>query len=128
MTISEAAREAGLSIYTLRYYERAGLLAPVERNDSGQRRYSKRDVEWIVICKKFRATGMTISRIRQYVELVREGRGNEAKRLALLEAHGEKVRTQLEETRRNLEMIDHKIGVYRERLADGNEDHSGLPW
>lgn len=40
MTISEAAREAGLSIYTLRYYERAGLLAPVERDSSGRRRYS----------------------------------------------------------------------------------------
>lgn len=128
MTISEAARETGLSIYTLRYYERAGLLVPVERDDSGQRRYSKRDVEWIIICKKFRATGMPISRIRQYVELVREGRGNEAERLALLEAHGEKVRTQLEEMRRTLEMIDYKIGRYRERIADGNGDSSDLPW
>lgn len=116
MTISEAARETGLSIYTLRYYERAGLLVPVERDDSGQRRYSKRDVEWIIICKKFRATGMPISRIRQYVELVREGRGNEAERLALLEAHGEKVRTQLEEMRRTLEMIDY-IAVEQESVV-----------
>jgi DNA-binding transcriptional MerR regulator len=48
MTISEAAREAGLSIYTLRYYERAGLLAPVERDSSGHRRYSAEEVGWIV--------------------------------------------------------------------------------
>lgn len=128
MTISEVAREASLSIYTLRYYERAGLLAPVERDGSGHRRYSAEDVGWIVICKKFRATGMTISQIRQYMELVREGRGNEAERLALLEAHGEKVRTQLEEMRQTLEMIDYKIGRYRERIADGNGDSSDLPW
>ena len=127
MTIAEAAREAGLSIYTLRYYERAGLLAPVGRNDSGHRRYSARDVQWIVMCKKFRATGMQITQIRRYAELIREGRGNETERLALLEEHGEKVRTQLEEMRRNLELIDRKIGVYRERLA-GDGDHSDLSW
>lgn len=124
MTISEAAGEAGLSIDTLRYYERAGLLAPVERNGSGHRRYSTRDVEWIVICTKFRATGMSIGQIRQYAELVREGRGNETERLALLQAHGEKVRAQLDEMRRNLEMIDYKIGVYQERLAGGSGPRS----
>lgn len=129
MTISEAARKAGLSIYTLRYYERAGLLlAPVERDGSGHRRYSERDVEWIVNCTRFRATGMSIGGIRRYAKLVREGRGNEAERLALLEAHAEKVRTQLEEMRRNLEMIDRKIGVYRERLAGESADYSDLSW
>lgn len=129
MTISEAAREASLSIYTLRYYERAGLLlSPVARDRSGHRRYSARDVEWLVLCTKFRATGMSIGEIRRYAKLVREGRGNEAQRLALLEAHGEKVRTRLEETRRNLETIDRKIGVYRGRLATKNAEDPELSW
>jgi len=129
MTISEAARKAGLSIYTLRYYERAGLLlTPVERDRSGHRRYSATDVEWIVICAKFRATGMSIREIRRYAGLVREGRGNEGERLALLEAHGKKVRARLEELRRNLEAIDRKIGVYRERLAGESADYPGLSW
>jgi DNA-binding transcriptional MerR regulator len=119
LTIAEAAREAGVSVHTLRYYERAGLLTPIERNGSGHRRFSAEDVEWVVVCTKLRATGMPIRRIREYAELVREGDGNEAERLALLEAHREEVRERLREVRRNLELIDYKIGLYRERLADG---------
>jgi DNA-binding transcriptional MerR regulator len=62
---------------------------------------------------------MPIRRIREYAELVRQGEGNEAERLALLEAHREDVRAQLREVRRNLELIDYKIDLYRGRL-DGS--------
>jgi DNA-binding transcriptional MerR regulator len=120
LTIAEAAREAGVSVHTLRYYERAGLLTPIERNGSGHRRFSAEDVEWVVVCTKLRATGMPIRRIREYAELVREGDGNETERLALLEAHREEVRERLAEVRRNLALIDYKIDLYRGRLADGN--------
>jgi DNA-binding transcriptional MerR regulator len=119
MTIAQAAEEAGVSVHTLRYYERAGLLAPIDRNGSGHRRFTPEDVEWVVVCRKFRATGMPIRRIREYAELVRQGEGNEAERLALLEAHREDVRAQLREVRRNLELIDYKIDLYRGRL-DGS--------
>jgi DNA-binding transcriptional MerR regulator len=115
LTVAEAAREAGVSAHTLRYYERAGLLAPIERNGSGHRRFSPEDVEWVVMCTKLRATGMPIRLIREYAELVRAGEGNEAERLALLEAHREQVVEQLAEIERNLELVDYKIGLYRER-------------
>ena len=77
-------------------------------------------MEWVVVCTKLRATGMPIRRIREYAELVRAGDGNEAERLALLEAHREEVRERLREVRRNLELIDYKIGLYKERLAAGD--------
>ena len=117
MTIAEAAREVGVSAHTIRYYERAGLLAPIERNGSGHRRFTTEDLEWIVGITKFRATGMPIRRIREYAELVREGDGNEGERLALLEAHREDVLRRLEEVQRNLELVDYKIGLYRDRVA-----------
>lgn len=117
MTIAEAARHAGVSVHTLRYYERAGLLTPVQRNGSGHRRFTPEDVEWVVVCTKLRATGMPIRRIREYAELVDAGDGNETDRLALLEAHREDVLARLAEIERNLELIDYKIGLYRERLG-----------
>ena len=119
LTIAEAAARAGVSVHTLRYYERAGLLTPIERNVSGHRRFTPEDVEWIVVCTRLRATGMPIRRIRAYAELVRDGDGNEADRLALLEAHREEVRERLAEVSRNLELIDYKIGFYRERVGRG---------
>ena len=106
-----------VGVHTLRYYERAGLLTPIERNGSGHRRFSPEDLEWIVVCTRLRATGMPIRRIRQYADLVRAGDGNEADRLALLEAHREEVRERLREVRRHLELIDYKIDLYTERLA-----------
>jgi DNA-binding transcriptional MerR regulator len=123
LTIAEAADRAGVSAHTLRYYERAGLLTPIERNGSGHRRFTPRDVEWIVVCTKLRATGMPIRRIREYAELVRAGEGNEAQRLALLEAHREDTRARMREIRRNLELIDYKIGLYRDCVAGGSADH-----
>jgi DNA-binding transcriptional MerR regulator len=123
MTIADAAAEAGVSVHTLRYYERAGLLTPIERNGSGHRRFTAEDVEWVVVCTKLRATGMPIRRIRAYADLVRAGEGNEQERLALLEAHREDVRKRLREVRKNLELIDYKIGLYRERLE--SDDGAG---
>jgi DNA-binding transcriptional MerR regulator len=117
MTIAEAAREAGVSVHTLRYYERAGLLAPIQRNGSGHRRFTPDDVEWVIVCTKLRATGMPIRRIRDYAELVEAGEGNEETRLALLEAHRADVIERLRQVERNLELIDYKIGLYRERLG-----------
>jgi DNA-binding transcriptional MerR regulator len=118
LTVADAARVAGVSAHTLRYYERAGLLAPVERNGSGHRRFTAQDIEWVTMITRFRATGMPIRRIRQYAELVWAGEGNEHERLALLEAHREDVLRRLAEIEHNLELIDFKIGLYRERLAD----------
>jgi DNA-binding transcriptional MerR regulator len=117
MTIAEAARRAAVSVHTIRYYERVGLLASIERNGSGHRRFTPEDVEWVVVCTKLRATGMPIRRIRQYAELVRDGDGNELERLALLEAHREDVLRRLADVQRNLELVDYKIGLYRERLG-----------
>jgi len=117
MTIAQAASEAGVSVHTLRYYERAGLLTPIERNGSGHRRFSPQDVEWVVVCTKMRATGMPIRRIREYADLVSEGDGNEHARLALLEAHRADVQQRMREVKRNLELIDYKIGLYRDKLG-----------
>ena len=123
LSIAEAARRTGVSEHTLRYYERAGLVVtPVGRTGGGRRRYQQLDLDWIVICTKLRATGMPIRFIRRYAELVCAGRGNEHERLALLESHRAQVVAKLAEIEENLTLIDHKIDVYRGRLAAGDAD------
>jgi DNA-binding transcriptional MerR regulator len=118
LTISDAARATGVSAHTLRYYERAGLLDPVDRAASGHRRYAEDDIARIQFLTKLRSTGMPIRRIREYAELMRRGDDTHEARLALLESHREAVRAHLDETVRNLELIDYKIDYYRERLAE----------
>jgi DNA-binding transcriptional MerR regulator len=116
-SIADAAERAGLTTHALRYYERDGLmLRTVERSASGHRRYTEHDLQWITLITRLRATGMPIREIRAYAALCREGEGNEMERLALLEAHRQRVLDKLSEVTEHLGAIDRKIGIYVERL------------
>ena len=116
-SIAETAELTGLTMHTLRYYERDGLmLRRVGRTASGHRRYSDRDLHWIDLISRLRSTGMPIRDVRRYAELVRSGDGNEAERLALLRDHRQQVLAQLAEVTEHLGAIDRKIGIYVDRL------------
>jgi DNA-binding transcriptional MerR regulator len=119
LTIAEVAERTGLTRHTLRYYERDGLMLGVGRAAaSGHRRYSERDLGWIELITKLRATGMPIREVRRYAELVRAGDGNEDERLTLLRAHRERVSAQLDTMVAYLDAIDMKIGYYAGEIAE----------
>ncbi|MER5523857.1 MerR family transcriptional regulator [Streptomyces sp. NPDC002677] len=118
MSISDVAERTGLSTHTLRYYEREGLMfAPVDRASSTHRRYTEDDLNWVTFLTKLRMTSMPIAKIREYVELARHGDDSTAERLELLLIHRRNVERQLEEVTASLAAIDHKIGIYQERLS-----------
>lgn len=117
LTIAEVAERTGLTRHTLRYYERDGLMLGVDRAGSGHRRYSERDLGWIELITKLRATGMPIREVRRYAELVRAGDGNEDERLALLRAHRERVRAQLDAMTAYLNAINMKISYYADAIG-----------
>ena len=128
LSIADAAQCTGVSVHTLRYYERAGLVVtPVDRTLGGRRRYHELDLKWITVCTKLRATGMPIATIRRYAELVAAGPGNEHERLALMEAHRTDVVAKVAELQENLALIDHKIDVYRGRVVAGDADRLWAP-
>ena len=115
LTIAEAAERSGVSTHTLRYYERIGALRePPERAPSGHRRYTERDLNWIELLTRLRATGMPIATMLRYAELARAGTSTAAERKALLLAHRAEVAARVEQLRHDLEMIDYKITTYNE--------------
>src|SRR3954470_520612 len=115
LTIAEAAERTGVSAHTLRYYERIGALRePPERAPSGHRRYTERDLSWIVLLTCLRVTGMPIATMLRYAELAREGTATAAERKALLLAHRQEVLARVEQLNQNLTMIDRKIESYDE--------------
>ena len=113
-SISEAAERTGLSTHTLRYYEREGLmLGGIGRASSTHRRYSDADLTWVEFLTKLRSTAMPIAKVREYVDLVRQGESSTPARLELLLTHRESVIAQLDEMTHSLAAIDYKISTYR---------------
>ena len=86
MKISEAAAQSGLSVDTIRFYERAGLLPRLQRGADGHRVFTPTDLRWLRMFERLRATHMPLKVIRSYVELSRDP-GSAAERRAILEAH-----------------------------------------
>jgi len=118
-TTREAAEKCGLTQYTLRWYERIGLLDRVERTADGRRRFSDADLDWLILLSRLRATGMPVRDMLRYAELVRSG-AREQERIDLLREHRERVRQALFEQQECLKLLDAKIGNYCGRLAAAN--------
>jgi DNA-binding transcriptional MerR regulator len=114
LSIQQVAEITQLSTHTLRYYERIGLLAPIERASSGHRRYSSQDIAWIDFLTRLRATGMPIREMQQFAELRRQGDRTFSQRRQLLEIHQQQVHRQIDELTQNLKVIQEKIQHYRE--------------
>ncbi len=115
-TTREAAEKCGLTQYTLRWYERIGLLDRVERTADGRRRFSDADLDWLMLLCKLRATSMPVRDMLSYAELVRSG-AREQERIDLLRVHRERVRQALLEQQECLKLLDLKIGNYCSTLA-----------
>ncbi|WP_034292363.1 MerR family transcriptional regulator [Herbaspirillum sp. RV1423] len=114
LTIQQAAAATGLSVHTLRYYERIGLLDPVTRKDNSHRLYREEDLLWIGFLLKLRSTGLPIRDMLRYAELRRQGdtRDSVSARKALLEQHTHTVEQTLAELQSNLTVLHKKIALY----------------
>ncbi|MFF9428463.1 MerR family transcriptional regulator [Streptomyces sp. NPDC004288] len=128
MSIGEVAERTGLSVHALRFYEREGLLVgPVRRTSGGRRRYTTVDVEWLQICVRLRESGMPLADLKRFAELVRQGQGNEAERLRLLDAHRQRVEEQIQALEECRSLITWKVAVYAEHLARGEAEGLWAP-
>jgi DNA-binding transcriptional MerR regulator len=120
LTIQEVAQATGLSAHTLRYYERIGLIHPIDREQNTHRRYTTDDVGWIDFLTKLRATGMSIKDMQRYAELQRLGDETLPDRVEMLKSLRDKVEAHMEELNEHLKLIYYKIEIY-EQIAKEKE-------
>ena len=112
MKIAEVNKRYGMSSDTLRYYERIGLIQPVNRNVSGIRDYVDVDMRRVEFIKCMRSAGLPIEVLIEYVGLVQQGdRTIEARKDILIEQR-ELLAVRMKEMQKTLDILDHKIEVY----------------
>lgn len=117
-TIQQAAAATGLSVHTLRYYERVGLIDPVGRADNSHRRYSQDDINWIEFLLKLKATGMSIQQMQRYAELQRQGDASLPQRVEMLKACRWQVQERMAELNEHMNLLNYKIDIYSNIIAE----------
>ncbi|MFI8579576.1 MerR family transcriptional regulator [Ectopseudomonas khazarica] len=128
LSIDEVARRTGLTAHTLRYYERIGLIGPVGRTASGQRRYAPSNMAWIEFLLRLRTTRMPIGKMQAFAALRGAGDSTVPARRQMLEEHLAEVLTEIEAMRCAADALQAKIEHYRsceQRLAPESSTERG---
>jgi DNA-binding transcriptional MerR regulator len=122
MRIAEVSERYGISTDTLRYYERIGLIPPVNRNQSGIRDYDEIDVRRVEFIKCMRSAGLPIEALIEYVGLVQQGDNTLEARKEILMEQREQLLARMEEMQKTLDVLDYKISVYENAVLKKEKD------
>lgn len=115
MNIKETADMFGLTVDTIRYYEKIKVIPPITRDKRGYRTFTKRDLNWIFLVKSLRNAGVSIESLIEFA--------------ALSQLNGEERLAQKDILRKQLDELDEKLAALqktRDLLAykiDTYDDH-----
>ena len=122
MKIAEVSEQYGLSVDTLRYYERVGLIPPVNRSENGIRDYNELDLRRVDFIKCMRSAGLPVEVLIEYVALVQQGDGTIEDRKEILKHQREQLAARMDEMQKTLDLLDHKIEVYEKALLKREQE------
>lgn len=117
MKVGELARRTGISVRTLHFYDEIGLVRPATRTDGGHRVYGQREIERLQQVSSLRGLGLPLDEIRAILD-----DGGPAL-LEVIELHAERLRAQVEATRRVVDRLDGIASILR---ANGQVDADRL--
>lgn len=118
MKITEVSKKFNLSQDTLRYYEKIGLIPPINRNKSGVREYTEEDCNWIEFIKCMRGAGLPIGVLIEYVGLFQQGDITFDARKELLIEQRNILIGKMEDMNRTLKRLNYKIAIYEDSIVE----------
>ena len=116
MKIAEVSEQYGLSSDTLRYYERIGLIPPVNRNGGGIRDYTELDIRRVEFAKCMRSAGLPVEVLIDYIGLVQQGDSTIEARKEILMEQRELLVARMAQMQKTLDILDQKIEVYEKAV------------
>lgn len=112
MNISEAAKLMDVTPVTIRYYERVGLIPPINRKNGGVREFQQDDLNWIEFIKCMRGAGLSVESLIEYTTLFQEGNPTLEDRKQILCNEREKLYEKYVEIGETINRLDSKIEDY----------------
>ena len=123
IAIGEASRQSGVSIETIRYYEREGITAKPERAVNGRRLYRDTDVAELTFIKRCRDLGFSLPDVRTLRSLPGTGGGACGEASALGQRHLSDVRRKIADLKNIEAALEHMIAT----CAEGDAECAMLP-
>lgn len=110
-TISQAAKKMNLTAFTLRYYDKEGILSP-HRTGKGIRYFTETDMEQLEMLCCLKSTGMSMKDIKKYFDLCEIGDSTLEQRMEIFTSHREHILQEMRALEKNLSKIEGKIRWY----------------
>lgn len=120
-SIGEVSEMFGLTIPTLRFYDKEGLLLDLERDSSGIRKLNEKTMEALRVIECLKKSGMQIKEIKEFMHWCSLGDKTIEKRKEMFLARKKSIEKEMEELEQALNMINYKCWYYDEALKDGTE-------
>ncbi|MFJ5788616.1 MerR family transcriptional regulator [Lysinibacillus sp. NPDC093197] len=119
MNIKQAAEMFELTVDTLRYYERVGVIPSVHRNENGYRDYTTSDLNWIYLAKNLRNAGLSIESLIEFATLAqfREMQNVEEAQKQILRDQLKELDEKLAKMNQVRDLLVYKIETYDEHIA-----------
>jgi DNA-binding transcriptional MerR regulator len=111
-SIKQVSKKMDLPTYTLRYYEKEGLLPSINRSEGGIRRFSEADLDWLELVCCLKSTGMPIKQIKKFVDLSRQGNETLEQRCEILVEHKKNVEEHMKAMEKQLQKVTMKIECF----------------
>ena len=120
MQISEVAKKFGLTTDTLRYYEKEGLIGPVEKGNNGIRNYSEEDIKRIQFVKCMRSAGLEINFLKRYIKLFDDGDKTIKERREILVEQRKILKEKIDAMQEAYDKLNYKIDLYDKNILEKN--------
>ncbi|PIO83339.1 MerR family transcriptional regulator [Loigolactobacillus backii] len=117
MNSKKVSEVLGVSVDTLRYYERVGVIPPVKRDKNGYRNYRDKDLNWIFLAKSLRGAGMSIESMIDFASLAQSNEDVTAAQKEVLHEQMEQLDKKFAELEKTRQILKYKIDTYDDHLA-----------
>lgn len=121
-TIKEVAKLMDISEHTLRFWAKSGFFPSITRDSNNVRLFSEHDLGWVKIVKCLRSVGTENKAIKRYIDLCMVGDSTIPERFGIIKATKIKALQQMEDLKKQLELLDYKENYYKNLIKNNEKD------